>query len=65
MPFSPERQVIALLRDVLTEEQAWDWLYSPSLLLGGELPANLLARGELPRVLAAAQLTREGAKLET
>lgn len=65
MPLSPERQVISRLQDVLTEEAAWDWLYSPSFFLSGETPADAITRGQFPAVMQAAETFCKGVILQS
>ena len=45
----------AVIAEFDTEEDAWDWLVTPNVTLGGMIPIDLLRDGEAARVVTAAR----------
>lgn len=57
---NPLDAVVAALREVYTEEGVTLFLFSPNRALGGERPAEMVARGEGAKVLRYVEMLAAG-----
>jgi hypothetical protein len=56
-------ECMELLEDFYSPGDAWVWLYSPQAVLGGDMPVNLIRKGQAERVRQAIAQLRDSVYL--